>query len=371
MTRKSPRLIAAVGLSLLTLLCGTASFAQDSKPAPVAQQPAAPAPVAAPAAPQETGTKIPVTSSLVVVPVTVKDGKGNLVPDLKKEDFRIFEDGVEQRLSFFTADAFPLSMVVLVDGDLKRKDAGAVESSLRAIVGGLGPNDEATLATFDQFFHEGKDFTHNQDDMLTELKRVKLTSSNTRSSAPPVGGPFEGPTINNAPAPGAPQNTPGLMQIKGQPNKALDDAVFAAAELLKNRPRDRRKIILLISDGLNGPKFNTHKYDDTLAELLRNNIAVYSVAVGSSYFERKFNRLVSYAKDTGGDVFYGMSGRAFEDFYSRIAEQARNQYTLAYAPKDNHKVDYHSIEVRVRREGLNILAREGYYGGTFATEAPK
>ena len=46
------------------------------------------------------------------------------------------------------------------------------------------------------------------------------------------------------------------------------------------------------------------------------------------------------------------------------AEEARNQYTLYYSPKGDRKVDYHTIEVRVRREGLTILARQGYYGGT-------
>ena len=162
-----------------------------------------------------------------------------------------------------------------------------------------------------------------------------------------------------------------MQSIKSQPTKALDDAVYAAAELLKDRPRERRKIILLISDGQNGAKFNTHNYDETLANLLRNNISVYSVATGSSFFDRKFSRLVSYSKDTGGDIYYGAKSNTFDEFYSRITEEARNQYTLAFAPKGERKVDYHTLEVRVRREGLSILTREGYYGGTFATAPPK
>src|SRR5271165_1133945 len=196
-------------------------------------------------------------------------------------------------------------------------------------------------------------------------------SLSSRTSAPPPGAPFNGPTINNEPAPGAPPNPAGLTAIKGQTTKALDDAVYAAAEILKDRPRERRKVILLISDGQNGAKFNNHSYDETLAALLRANITVYSIATSNGYFERKFSRLVNYAHNTGGDIYYGARSNAFEEFYSRVTEQARNQYTLAFSPKGERKVDYHTLEVRVRREGLTIRTREGYYGGTFATEAPK
>jgi Ca-activated chloride channel family protein len=154
------------------------------------------------------------------------------------------------------------------------------------------------------------------------------------------------------------------MNIKGQPTKALDDAVYNAAQLLKDRGRDRRKIIFLISDGVNGPKFNTYNYSTTLKELLRYNIAVYAVGVGNAYFDRKFERLSKYAHDTGGDVFYGVKSRAMEELYSRVTEQARNEYTLAYAPAGTDRgAEYHSIEVRVKRDGLTILTREGYYAG--------
>lgn len=364
--RKTRLLVLAQSLLLLT-------------PMALAQEPAATAPAKAPAAAQvpkaatqsQTPTKIVVNPTLVVVPVTVKDRSGNLVADLRKDEFRIFEDNVEQKITFFTAEVFPISMVVLIDNDLKRKDADQVEPSLRAIVGGMSAIDEAFICTFDQYFHEGHGFTRDQDKLITELRR-KDVSSKSAPSVAPAGGPFEGPTINGQTVQGAPMNDPSLRAIKGQPTKALDDAVYSAAMLLQDRPsRNRRKVILLISDGQNGAKFNTHKYDETRDELLRQGITVYSVAVGSAYFERKLSRLEEYAHDTGGDVYYGAKSGAFEEFYSRITEQARNQYTLYFAPNGDRKVDCHSLEVRVRREGLTILTRKRYCGGTFATEAPK
>ena len=163
-----------------------------------------------------------------------------------------------------------------------------------------------------------------------------------------------------------------MLAIKGQPTKALDDAVYDSAMLLKDRDsKKRRKIILLISDGQNGAKFNTHDYDETLAELLRQGIAVYSVATGSQYFNRKFTRLSEYSHDTGGEIFYGAKQDAFSEFYSRIAEEARNQYTLSYSPHDEKESEYHPIEVRVRHEGLTIIAREGYYSGAYVSKGKK
>ena len=85
-----------------------------------------------------------------------------------------------------------------------------------------------------------------------------------------------------------------------------------------------------------------------------------SVPNGSSLLEDRH-----HAHDTGGDVYYGMKSHAMEELYSRVTEEARNQYTLAYAPAGTDRgAEYHEIEVRVKREGLTILAREGYYGGS-------
>jgi VWFA-related protein len=348
---------------------------RGQNPPPSANPPAAPQQKTqngqAQTPPARTPGTISVSSAIVVVPVTVKDRSGNLVADLKRDEFRVFEDGIEQQIQRLSTEPVPISMVVLIDNDLKQKDQEQVEPSLVSIVGGMSPNDEAFVCRFDQYFHEGKGFSKDQDTLITELRRTELAS---RTSAPPPGDPFGGPTINNMPAPGAPPGAANgsLRSIGGQPTKALDDAVYDAAQLLKDRDsRKRRKIILLISDGRNGAKFNTHKYEVVREELLRQGITVYSVATGSAYFDRKLDRLTSYAHDTGGDVFYGANQDSFSEFYSRITEEARNQYVLTYSPRNDTKVDYHNIEVRVRRPNLTVLARQGYYGGTFATVPQK
>ena len=348
---------ATVLIAVLPRL-GAQAPQQGTAPATQQQTPLAPT--------QQSGQgKIVFKVNEVVVPVTVKDRAGRLIADLRRDEFRIFEDNVEQKLTHFAAEPAPISMVLLVDNDLKSKDAKQVTDSLRAVVAGLSLNDEAFVCRFDQYFHEGKGFINDPDKLLTELKRTRLDDEpSVAPSSPAVG---SGPSINGHSATGdAPNITGGLTNIKGQPTKALDDAVYNAAQLLRDRDpeRQRRKIIFLISDGINGPKFNTNNYDTVLKELLRYNIGVYGVGVGSAYFERRFERLSKYAHDTGGDVYYGMKSRAIEELYARVTEEARNQYTLAYAPSGTDRgAEYHSIEVRVKREGLTILAREGYFAG--------
>src|SRR5260370_25879893 len=140
---------------------GSTAPAQAQNPQPPPQRPQ-----------QQPGVRVEVEQ--VIVPVTVKDGSGRLVPDLRKDEFRILEDNVEQRIVSFSADAFPLSLVLLIDNDLKSKDARQVAERLDSIVAGLSASDEAFVCRFDQFFPEGKGFTSDHDKLLTELKHSRL-----------------------------------------------------------------------------------------------------------------------------------------------------------------------------------------------------
>ena len=176
-----------------------------------------------------------------------------------------------------------------------------------------------------------------------------------------------GPRVNTAQPPG-PATVPA--EANGHPNtKHIDDAIFAAAGQLQSRPHERRKIIFLISDGQNA-KNNTHKYAETLKALLSADISVYVVGVGEANLNRGItflgnNVLAKYAHATGGDIFYGgVSRENLEELYARVTEQARNQYTIGYSgAHTDHSKPYHSIEVRVRRPGLTLLTRDGYYLG--------
>jgi len=305
----------------------------------------------------EAQAKIRVNSNLVILPVTVKDGNGNLVPELHKQDFRVFDDEVEQSIDVFTAEAFPLSLVVLVDDDLKSNDAEQLVQSLRAVLAGISSSDEAMICRFDLKFYPGEGFTHDQDRLLAEIKKAQEASG--PSKAGPV--PFVTGPSSHAPGVGEPRQA-APTNLGSRPTKALDDAVYSAAQLLRDRDRGRRKIVLVISDGINGREFNNHTYEETLAALLNENVSVYGVAVGGTSFHRKFARLFNYASNSGGDISYARKSQTMEKLYSQITEQARHEYTLAYVPRGNNLTsDYHLVEVRTTREGLHVKTRQGYY----------
>src|SRR5579864_2540230 len=374
---KSLRKTALLLLALLLPAGGlfvAAQSGQEAAPSGATQNaPAQTAPRSTSGVPQsEAQSKITVNSSLVVLPVTVKDRSGNLVPDLRRDEFRVLEDNVEQKIDVFTAEAFPLSMIILLDNDLKDKDAHEVRKSLDAVVGGLSLEDEAFICRFDEFFHPGNGFTTDHDLLLTELQRTKLDSE--PSVAPAGGAIANAPSINGHSAIGdQPNITSATRAIGGQPTKALDDAVFGAAQLLHDRNRNRRKLILLISDGANGgKKTNKMTYDGVVKTLLHDNIEVYSVAVASAFLERKFSRLVDYAHDSGGEVYFAAKRETLEVLYSRISEEARNQYTIAYMPRGTDRsADYHNVEVRVKRAGLSIKTRDRYYSGEIPGATPQ
>lgn len=327
----------------------TCAFGAPQEPSPLPQRPTAQS---------DSQATIRRRSELVVVPVTVKDDQGKLVSDLGQDEFRIFEDNIEQKIDVFSNEAFPLSAVVLVDNELSIKVADQVEKTLPVIASGFGERDEVAVARFDVRLHLAGDFTGDNDKLLTQLQRVNLDSE---FPGGPPGGPFSsGPTINGKPAPGSEASHHPVGTIR-KTSKDIDDAVYEAGQMLQQRPRERRKIIVLISDG-NNSKNNTNSFKDTVKLLLTSGIEVFSLGVGNANFDRGLGVLSKYAHATGGDVFYGLKRETIENLYSALTEEARNQYTLAYVPHGTDRaLEYHTIEVRVRRPNLTLVTREGYY----------
>jgi VWFA-related protein len=202
---------------------------------------------------------------------------------------------------------------------------------------------------------------------------AQLTAAQS-ASGPSTSGPVPFRTAPSAHPRGVgePSGETNPGNFGSAPTKALDDAIFSAAELLRDRGRDRRKLILVISDGINGAVFNTHNYEDTLASVQRSDASVYSLAIGSDSYHKKFARLRSYSNDSGGDIHYASKSVDMEKLYSRIAEQARHEYTLAYSPRGNDSSsNYHKVEVRIARPNLQVQTRHGYYSHPPESQPPK
>jgi Ca-activated chloride channel family protein len=329
--------------------------------AAAAQAPAPPTQQAPALRPQRP---VQIRTNIVLVPVTVKDSHGQLVSDLTKNDFRIFEDNTERPINSFNSEPVPLSAVVLLDNDLAQKQAAQVQKSLSAVAAGFGPDDEVAFVTYDEYPTTVSDFSKDNDKLFTELKRTEIGSHSTFV--------YPDPTTAGPVSAGSPPSPPNIAdQVKGPPkyNKSsdLDDAIFSAGQMLQDRGRDRRKIIFLISDGSNS-RNNKHTFAETERMLLGADVAVYGILVnrtlpvGKALLQRGASAVDHYAADTGGDTYYGAKDDDLSRLYSDVTEEARDQYTLTFEPGSADTThDYHSIEVRVLRQGLSVRTRDGYY----------
>ena len=309
-----------------------------------------------------------ISVNFVQVPVTVRDKGGRMIPGLTPKDFTVYEDGVPQKLRFFTSDPFPLSAAIVVDTDLPAGTMKKVNDTLPALIGAFSEFDEVALYRYGHTVQLISTFTGAASVSTSTLNKVKRPG---RESGPPMlGGPMSGPSINGHPAdPSIPNaGVPAAVQQ----SYVLNDAILRAAQDLSRRDRTRRRIIFVVSDGRElGSAAN---YEEVKKVLLSNNIAVYALGVDTAAIPiyDRLNRirvpgfgygniLPKYVSDTAGDMSAEFDRQSIEQAYAKITDVARNQYTLGYTTRATAATGYRAIEVRVHRANLKVVAKAGYY----------
>ena len=315
------------------------------------------------------------TVSFVTVPVTVKDPEGKLIEGLLSKDFSIYESGSQQKLTFFTSDPFPLAAALIIDQGLPDPMLRKINQTFSALGGAFGPFDEVAVFTYGNTVNKRQDFG-NSTRMGLALQRLK-DERGDNAGASVVGGPFgSGASTNSKPVPG------GSQVITPTPEyHVLNDAILMAAQELAHRAPTSRKIIFIISDG---QEYGSRaSYAQVLKVLLTDGIAVYGIGVDTAAMP-VYNKVAKaripgfgysdilprYANATGGDVLNEFSKESIESAYGRITVEARNQYTLGYNTAQRPSSNYREIEVRVKRPGLEVFAKHGYYPLPPQREAP-
>ena len=355
-------------------------------PPPTSQLPSAPAATTAPddqgppPAVAETGQQaqefvLHTRVNYVDVPFTVRDSKHNLVPGLTWRDVRVYENGARQRMAFWTTDASALSVAIVIDQSVTFDTMDKINRSLAALQGAFTPYDEVTLFTYSSGVRRQTEFTGAQSARLG----VMLDRSKAQGRDPVMG--LDGPlahtmTVNgqNVPdASGRPNHGTTMTLTPEKEYHTLNDAILAAAQETTKAGKGRRRVVYVIGEGKEyGSKA---KEKDVIRFLQTYNISLYATLVGDSSvpgigfldhihlpLTMRDDVLPRYAAATGGEVDPEFRLRGIETSFAKLSETARTQYQLGYYSREP-LIDgrYRSIEVRVMRSGLTVVAKPGYY----------
>lgn len=320
---------------------------------------------------------------LVVVPVSVRNGKGKLVAGLKKEDFTVLEDDVPQTITNFSDDPQPLSAAIVIDTGMGGNAMRRLVPLFIAVTNGFSEFDEMAAFRYDHHVFQLSDFTADHEAIEKSFSIVKTIAEKQPATVPP-GDPA--PTV-----PKALQALLGLINLGGygggvdstarpttekvptvgskrvSASRVLYDALYEAAKVLEKRPSSRRRIIFIVSDGQVTSGANEHNFQEITDLLLLHDIELYSVNTDTDPIDRKLGVLGSLARATGGDEFRGLNTASMESAFSRITEQARNHYVLGYQSSNQPAGGLpvvRRIEVKGRDKDWKLTHRKGY------TQAP-
>ena len=361
---------------------GSSSSATTQQAPPPSTPPPPPARDTVQTAPPEGVDQLPrfiLNVNFVEVPVTVKDSKGNLVAGLTFRDFKIYENETREPLRLFSVDPRPLSVAFVVDQSLTSDVMAKVNNSLGAIQGALTPYDEVAVFSYSNGSqNRSGGFTGAQSTRVPYVLSMTKTAG-SEVLAPVNDGPFASCNIRENGNCVDPNLQAGRSAGNGTfitiPKEihTLNDGILAAAKELATRPKERRRVIYVISDGKESGSKATYK--DVVRYLETNKIAVYGTLVGTSAnwgegyvsrihlpFTMYDNRLATYTLATGGTLDSERNLNGIEKSYAKIAEEARTQYTLGYLSHQPF-IDgkFRKIDVRVDRPGLEVIAKTGYY----------
>ena len=321
-----------------------------------------------------------VQTNFVEVPFTVKDNKQRLVPGLTWRDVRVYENGLRQQMAIFTVDPFPLSVALVIDQSMTFDNMTKVNNALAALQGAFAPFDEIAVFTYNNGPRMQTDFTGAQSARLgAVLERSKSTGREALyyDTSGPLG---QNINLNGGALATMDPNTNAthgrsMQGIQNVPKEVhtLNDAILAAATSLSKAAPGRRRVVYVISDGKEYG--STAGYKEVVKYLQTNKISVYGTLVGDSslpvigFLDRihlpltmRDNILPAYVNATGGNLDGEFRQKGIEQSFAKIAEEVRTQYTVGYYTHEPF-IDgkYRTLEVKVMRPNLTVLAKKGYY----------
>lgn len=327
----------------------------------------------------QTSTTFSAEVKVVNVLATVRNKQGQLVNNLKQEDFVLSEDGRPQTIRYFSRETdLPLSLGLLVDtsGSQRRvigDERGASHVFLDDV---LRPDkDQAFVLHFDREVELLQDLTNSREKLEKACDLLEIT--------PPRGRDSGGSQYPNG---GGDSRYPGGgYQRRG--GTSLYDAIYLASNELMSKQKGRKAEIVLSDGRDNGSKISIER---AIESAQRADTSVYSIYFAdeeeypmSSPFGYGRRRgmggpmprypqsnlpdgkkvLERISKETGGGFFQVSKKDTIDKIYTHIQEELRNQYSLGYTSDQPNGGEYRKIVVTTTEKGLTVQARDGYYAG--------
>jgi Ca-activated chloride channel homolog len=288
----------------------------------------APAVAQQPAAPPEP---IRVSVDRVNVGVTVTDSRGKFIGGLRREDFQIFDDDVEQPVTDFAPVDEPAQVLMLVEAgpSVFFLEAGHVRAS-HALLAGLSPGDRVAVAKYDAAAQVLLDFTPDKQVAENALGNVRyyvgfgtLNLSQSLSSVLDWLAKMQGKKtivlLSTGFDTSFPEATTALLtRLKTSDVRIL--AISLGAELRNSAPNPKNK--------------------------KRSTVPPEKTAIAEQGFADADRLLSALTQTTGGRVYFPNTAKEFSEVYAQIAELVRHEYSLAFAPPA-HDGQPHTIDVRV------------------------
>jgi Ca-activated chloride channel family protein len=278
---------------------------------------------------QQPGASIKVDVNLVVLHTTVLDDRGKFVEGLTADNFRVYEDKTEQKLSVFKREDIPVSMGLVIDnsGSMRDKRPRVNEAAL-TLVQSSNPQDEAFVVNFNDDFYLDldKDFSSS----IPELKEA-------------------------------------LERIDARGSTALYDAIIGSLDHLKKANKEK-KVLLIVTDGEDNTSRNS--LEKTVREIQRTDTVIYTIGLLGQENKKSAKNakkaLTAIADASGGLAFFPENVEDVHAICEQVAHDIRHQYTLAYYPSNTAKDGtFRAVHVEVippRGHGkLVARTRNGYY----------
>jgi Ca-activated chloride channel homolog len=277
--------------------------------------------------PQQQEDTVVLHTDLVLLDVTVVDPSNKPVMDLRKEEFGVTEDKVPQKIEFFSREQVPVSLVFAIDtsGSMRPKIDTVVKASTN-LVKESRAGDEMAVIEFKDQPELLEEFTSDVNDVIDTLN--------------------------------------GLVASR---QTAMLDALYLAADYASKEGKNRRKAVLLVTDGLDNDSY--YKFNEVVNHLREIDVQIYLIGFISdlerdsglfkkSAKDKAEGLLNKLAEETGGKAFFPKELSEVHAIAQQISTDLRTQYAIGYYPTNNKKDGtFRAVRVQVNSSSRRLIAR--------------